>query len=75
MQETTAEQVVTAAEVVTSTAVESVDACEDRHQRVEAPVLETGSSDWPSSNLLPFRVGHQGGSSGQYLAADFRAVL
>ena len=39
VQETTAEQVVTAAEVVASTVVESVDGCEDRPQEVEAPVF------------------------------------
>ena len=39
MQETTAEQVVRAAEVVASTVVESVDGCEDRPQGVEARVF------------------------------------
>ena len=39
VQETTTEQVVTAAEVVASTAVESVGGCEDRPQGVEVPVF------------------------------------
>ena len=39
VQETTAEQVVTAAEVVASTVVELVDGCEDRPQGVEVSVF------------------------------------
>ena len=39
VQETTAEQVVTATEVGASTVVESVNVCEDRPQGVEAPVF------------------------------------
>ena len=39
VQETTAEQIVTAAEVVASTVDEPVDGCEDRPQGVEVPVF------------------------------------
>ena len=39
VQETTAEQVVTAAEVFASAVVESADGCEDRPQGVEVPVF------------------------------------
>ena len=72
VQETTAEEVVTAVEVVTSIVVESVDGCEDRPQKVEVPVFVSGDRihRLALERLAGFFRGcggvcHQGDSSGQ----------